>query len=962
MAVRQNLYRIYKLNASEIASAPGLDVGKLAYQKAVQRKEVVTIGDNMVFAEIRSLKGDARTPDDIYSLILSMRRGMRRHKMAGRRKEASIVNAAIDQLLFVPEIVDVIVDAKKSDFDAFRVRGFDLNGAHYEYLCSGAGQIRRNTATFIDSRIRDSVVRALNCGLDEKTKEFPLAKYTAYFALSFSSVLWVREPRVCVIKDFSRTAKDQKVDFIVRDEAGNLTLEHRTMDLDLNCADGQGLIDPEFAKLWAEDMGVGYQPCSFVVRSCFVKGNLATFDFKAYAAEHGITEIFDRWGAPHDIDDVDVLISESQFKTYKYYSSWEEYLAYAHRGNVRWGVARYNKKRDDAYVLANYQYIQALTLSEEDVEGLIKPTADWIRSICTGEDLPALLFMLGAQDECLNPEELFADQMKSAKTAAMRCLAKDSDFLKDEYVRRRIYKAIKGIIKRAKLGKIWIHGNYQFTVSDPVAQCQSALGLEPVGLLKAGEIYCNWWNQNGSPKDLILCRSPLIDQSETKKEKLVSMEENPEAAKWYLHLPSGLVYNTYDDATVRQSDFDFDGDIILSTDNPYFLKGSHPEMPAITYEKGKAGPAPMTVANITKTAEKGFGTGVGGFSNCATCLYAMASEFQEGDPRREEILGRIKKLREIVGQEIDRIKGADKPHLPREWKEMLKIDENDDDETKKAKYRHNSLVVSKKPYFFRYLYPALDEQWKRYEDAYNQVSRAQFGLPIKGLMAKPNKTQDETNLIRRYRKYAPLITSNCTMNRLCRAFEREDFDIKFAKPAPNPDGSRGKPTSMLPDYPKAYPADPKRIAQLRSIYRLYKKRRRKKAIEAAFMGMDIPESAQESYQDALSLAADADMDEARSLIGNMGMGSWELCTLCHRMAERDPSFDWSFAWDMGGDDLAEWVPQGKALCAVRTPDGDREILGERYSLSECSDRCGAAIDRLAEAFLGEGGGKDGKKD
>ena len=33
----------------------------------------------------------------------------------------------------------------------------------------------------------------------------------------------------------------------------------------------------------------------------------------------------------YNIDDIDVLISESQFKTYKYYSSWEEYQSYAEK-------------------------------------------------------------------------------------------------------------------------------------------------------------------------------------------------------------------------------------------------------------------------------------------------------------------------------------------------------------------------------------------------------------------------------------------------------------------------------------------------------------------------------------------------------------------------------------------------------------------------------------------------------
>ena len=75
----------------------------------------------------------------------------------------------------------------------------------------------------------------------------------------------------------------------------------------------------------------------------------------------------------------------------------------------------------------------------------------------------------------------------------------------------------------------------------------------------------------------------------------------------------------------------------------------------------------MTISNITKTVAKGFGTGVGGFSNCATILYAMAAIFNKPEQKdqHDEIMLRIKLLREIVGQEIDRIKGADKPSLPK---------------------------------------------------------------------------------------------------------------------------------------------------------------------------------------------------------------------------------------------------------------------------------------------------------
>ena len=103
----------------------------------------------------------------------------------------------------------------------------------------------------------------------------------------------------------------------------------------------------------------------------------------------------------------------------------------------------------------------------------------------------------------------------------------------------------------------------------------------------------------------------------------------------------------------------------------------------------------MTIANITSCVSKGFGTGVGGFSNTATCFYAMAAIFNkpEQQEQHDTIMRRIKLLREIVGQEIDRIKGADKPFLPSDWKKFEQIDPADTEEERVRKFKHKSVAT-----------------------------------------------------------------------------------------------------------------------------------------------------------------------------------------------------------------------------------------------------------------------------
>lgn len=550
MPIVQNLYQIFKIPASLIVEN-GCNIANYTISMGLKDGNIVSIGDNIVFQQIRYHYNDTRTHQEIFDYITKLRQSSHAYKKEGKYKEARILNRKITNVLFVKDVVNVNVDKKKSDFHKIRTKGFFFNGVHYTYLCSGSGQIRRNTATFISTELHDEIVHNLNCGLDEKTSEFCLAKYSAYFALAFSSILWVRTPRVCVIKDFVHVLPNQPVDFICKDENGKPIIEKRTMDIDLNCADGQGLIDPQFAVLWGQDMQLPFTPCSFVARSCFVKGNLVTFDFKEYARRQGISQIRDKWGVAYNIEDIDVILSESQFKIHKYYNSWQDYLAYAQRGHINWGVARYNKRFDADEVLVNYQYIQSLTLNQEEIHGLIQPTVEWIQQVCSGRTLPALLYTFGPK----NDDAMFQSLYGSAQTNATKAIVKNVDFLKDTYVQRKIYKNIAETINKAKIGKIWVRGNYQFMISDPVAQCQSALGLEPVGLLRKDQVWSAFWRDRCIQGCVIdLCRSPMIDQHEHNPCEVVKNDEDMNY--WYQYLYSGIIYNTYDTSCARHSDSD----------------------------------------------------------------------------------------------------------------------------------------------------------------------------------------------------------------------------------------------------------------------------------------------------------------------------------------------------------------------------------------------------------------------
>ena len=929
MVQEQVLYQIVKLSSTFICQN-NLNIHGFGLQKAAPTNSIVSCGDNIAFAQARLIRGDTRSPKTIFAWVMKIRQHLRQAKRDGNTEDAKIYASFLTKTLYVKDFAIVEV-FKKSDYRKLAKDGFYLNGIKYVRFSASAGNIRRNCVVFCNAEIYPELKHRLMCGLTDRVKEINIAKLSAYFALSTSSVMWVDTPRVCVIPDAFTTLKDQKIDWVVNKDIiladGSVKtkklVEERSVDIKMNSFDGQGLISPDMAKRWSENMSLKYVPSSFVVRTIWTKGNLVPFDFRAYAHENGISVIYDRWGNPHKIDEVDVLLSESQFKQYKYYSSYEDYLRYTSKYNIGWGVSRYNRAEDDEYVLANYQIIQVLNINNEDIKQLIDPTIDWIQKICTGDDLYALLYSLGGFSE--DRIVTYNDLVVRAQNTAMKAVVKNPSFLKDTYVQKKIERSIKETINRAKIGKIWVRGNYSFMISDPIAQCRHALGLPMVGEIPGENIYSEFWEKKKSPGDqIVLCRSPLLDKHEVNH---CALYVSDEAQKWYQHIHSGIIYSIYDLSTMRHSDSDFDGDLVMSSDNDVLLRGSMKDMTnPISYDKDAVPSQKICHKNFVETDIRGFGTKVGTYSNYSTIIEAMRPQFAIGSPQDDELLLRKKLLREINGQEIDRIKGVDAKGPPKdEWLKIQKIDPEDTDAEKQAKYYHNSLVLAKKPYFFRYLYPELNAKYKRYEKKYNETCKCMFRMPLKQLLAKKPKTELERTFVRRYYRYLPVITSNCTMNTLCREFESMSFDIQYNK----------KRVSMLPHKDlNEFKVDPEILRSIRSIYITFSSNKNLATVSKVFDGADP-----EEYKDFRFAAIDSTTEKIREEYAKLQLTPIDGLTYIYALSQSYTNFNWDFAWVLLDEDILSCIQQAPPVAPVETHEGAPgavEYLGRYFALSPVS--------------------------
>ena len=107
----------------------------------------------------------------------------------------------------------------------------------------------------VNAEIAEKLTNRLMCDFNNRVKEFNLAKLSAYFALSTSSILWVSTPRVCVIKDFFTTLANQRLDWITTDENGNtvpLLDTHGHLVVKHDLFNHEGLTQDGIAEAFAE--------------------------------------------------------------------------------------------------------------------------------------------------------------------------------------------------------------------------------------------------------------------------------------------------------------------------------------------------------------------------------------------------------------------------------------------------------------------------------------------------------------------------------------------------------------------------------------------------------------------------------------------------------------------------------------------------------------------------------------
>lgn len=626
---------------------------KISVDKLKQENQLVGLASNYIIRTLDKIANTGYSEEKLQELKLKRNKITKNESSKQNGNTITKLNNEIFNLLYIPHLVCVHID-RVAHYDklnsGFNITVFNeqsgeiISSIRYVRFLSTSASIKKSEVFYINSEYKEIIMQHIDCGRDTSVKFVP-AKLSAYMALTMSSSNPVRNTyNVCVVNDVEHMIKTPVLELDDSKQEEPIITQIDDYEMNLNCSDGFGFIDPDFAKLWANDLHLDYVPSSFITRNAFCKGVLARFPYKEFAQENKITTITDVWGKTWDINEVDIVLTTSMLKLSNCYSSWDDYYSKTQKYGYTFSVTKQTPKVLDMERTTNYQFIQSLDWNDEDIEGFLKPSLDEIKDIRGMDWQKALVYLRGTS---LTED---SDVIRGDYTTALMIEPKLID---DGYIRSSINNMIKKRIDDCKKGTVKVRGNYQTVICDPIILAQSMLGLPIKGILNKDEFHSEFWNKLNVDY-VIGMRAPQTAYECIAQMKLIN---NQETQKWYRYLKEMFIFNGYDATCARMSGCDFDGDSVFSTDNEYIIKGAERKtLPVVCLQKSaeKIICNEESYINADKILLRGDIEDVGTITNRATSIESFKAKFPKDSKEWKELDYRVRSCIAISQSSIKR--------------------------------------------------------------------------------------------------------------------------------------------------------------------------------------------------------------------------------------------------------------------------------------------------------------------
>lgn len=888
----------------------------LPLEEARKNDEIVSLADSQILRWIDELNGIT----DADSKAVEIKNQIRKlHKEPNSRQNKQAIKNLykdLDKLQFKPDYLYLIIDKAQDYYRA--CKGFSINGIKYKRLLGTNSGIKNSTIVFVSERLEEELTRRIE---NERNpyKKLVAAKLEAYKALTCSASVPVSLPKgVLVVKDAEIEFLSDIIYLTDEDEDEPKMEKRKRQPIKLNASDGYGLMLPALAERWSKELGLDYITSGVNTRFAFEKGMLFTFDFIDFAEKIAKQFIVkDAWGNKVDIRNTEIILTTSMVKLWDSYESCDDYINKSVKNGYTFGIAKTCPKALENERNLNYQFIQSYDLDDNDIDALISPTINEIKDVLGGDWRKTILFLKGSGLNCENIDKLENDFAKGIMI--------DKRILNDAYIQNCIYQLIRNRINKAKVGVIKVHGNYSMISGDPYLLCQSVFGLEKTGLLKEGEIYNKYWT-DCKAKQLACFRAPMTCHNNI---KLVHPVHNKQMDYWYRYMKTCTILNNWDTSTFALNGCDYDGDLVMLTDNPVLVSKLIP-LPALMCVQRRAVKTVPQEADFIQSNIESFGNDIGQTTNWITSMFELRANFKPGSEEYKTLTYRIQCGQLYQQNVIDKAKGIIAKPMPRDWHDLHTVYKLED-ENKKNFYQ--KITAYKKPYFMRYIYPALMKQYNTYLKNTNKNALREFQMTVDELKQIPaeNATERQLEFISYYDSNIPVGINDCVMNKICKRFE-EEFDGYIRK---SNISSQYDYTILRSDaeYTK------KQFSSIKKLYEDYTKRLVSYSVFADYERVDHIEAFS-----ALSIMNDEFQKECGKICPNRKALCNIVLDICYNKNATK-----RFAWNMCGADIIHNLLLKNNHCIsfpTRDDNGDFEYGGNKYSVE--TKTIGADYDNSIE--------------
>lgn len=546
----------------------------------------------------------------------------------------------------------------KKEMDCFELReylmdnGFTLiidgKKQHYSSFSRSSSKVKQGSRLFIKDELLVPVLHDyMRMGItfdDDELLDVPgWLSYESLISSSICDTINIDVNKIVCIEDEDYLFED--VVSLTKYENNELIQKDELYTVK-NCIwDGQVLINSKIAK-----------HCFQLLRGHFFKGAALSTDFELWKQQKGIEYFTDMWGNKFKVEDVDLIITPSALKLFKFaykFESSEKMFEYWKEHCKEFGIVKYNKHSghfDGKYGQLSYQIVNSLyTAKYDDILSLMSNELQYINNLKSDDEE---YFKLHINNNSNLYNDNFINTMASLS----------SDFYKTDLYRTYKTQCIKMYIRNLKCSKIKVQNCDYFTIfGSPALMLYKASELPLNFDIEGNVIWCPTF-KNG--EELFSIRNPHVSSGNVCYVK----NEYHQDYQYFDKMNEGNVAFINSAKSLLMDIFsgcDFDADTLLLTNNKTLVRLAK-EIKKEGYFKPPVNS--IKKSNILRTfknkdvAKIDYDTScnkIGEICNLAALILSYFCEFynkNKNDDRLKRLADLVNMLSVASGLEIDKSK------------------------------------------------------------------------------------------------------------------------------------------------------------------------------------------------------------------------------------------------------------------------------------------------------------------